>query len=61
MAVVGAVEQYVSLQAQIEEPQLQLGDIRQMIINACQAEGLNWVYRRGYTAICKAGGEGRFR
>jgi putative RecB family exonuclease len=44
MAVDEAVEQYVSLQSQIKELQLQLEDIRRMIINSCQAEGLNRVY-----------------
>ena len=43
-AVDEAVEHYVSLQAQIRELQSQLDDIRQMIIDFCQAEGLNRVY-----------------
>ena len=46
MAVDEAVEHYASLQAQIKELELQLEEIRQMIINFCQAEGLNRVYGR---------------
>ena len=53
MAVTEAVEQFVSLQAQIKELQLQLEDIRQMIINACQAEGLNRVYGREHAITYK--------
>jgi len=44
MAVDEAVERYVSLQAQIKELETQLGEIKQMIIDFCQAEGLNRVY-----------------
>jgi len=53
MAVGEAVEQYVSLQSQIKELQLQLEDIRQMIINSCQAEGLNRVYGREHAITYK--------
>ena len=53
MAVAEAVEQYASLQAQIKELQLQLEDIRQMVINDCQAEGLNLVYGREHAITCK--------
>jgi len=53
MTVAEAVEQYVSLQAQIKELQLQLEDIRQMIIDSCQAEGLNRVYGREHAITCK--------
>ena len=44
MAVAEAVEQYVSLQSQIKKLQLKLDEIRQMITDFCQAEGLNRVY-----------------
>jgi len=44
MAVAEAVENYVSLQSQIKELQLKLDEIKQMIIDFCQAEGLNRVY-----------------
>jgi len=53
MAVDEAVEQYVSLQSQIKELQLQLEDIRQMIIDFCQAEGLNRVYGREHAITYK--------
>jgi len=46
MVVDEAVERYVSLQAQIKEMETQLGEIKQMIIDFCQAEGLNRVYSR---------------
>jgi len=44
LAVDEAVEKYVSLQAQIKDLQLQLDEIKQMVIDFCQAEGLNRVY-----------------
>ena len=44
MVVDEAVERYVSLQAQIKDLQLQLDEIKQMVIDFCQAEGLNRVY-----------------
>ena len=44
MAVDEAVEHYVSLQGQIKELESQLEEIKQMITNFCQAEGLNRVY-----------------
>jgi len=44
LAVAEAVEGYVSLQAQIRELQSQLEEIRQMIVDFCQAEELNRVY-----------------
>jgi len=53
MAVDEAVEQYVSLQSQIKELQLQLEEIRQMIINTCQAEGLNRVFGKEHAITCK--------
>ena len=39
-----AVEQYASLQEQIKELRLQLDELREMIANFCQTEGLNRVY-----------------
>jgi len=44
MTVAEAVEHYVSLQGQIKELQLKFDEIKQMIIDFCQAEGLNRVY-----------------
>jgi len=41
---VEAVERYVSLQAQIKELEAQLGELRQMLIDFCQTEGLNRVF-----------------
>ncbi len=46
MAVDEAVEHYVSLQGQIKELESQLEEIKQVIIDFCQAEGLNRVYGR---------------
>ncbi|MBA7709026.1 hypothetical protein ES703_117933 [subsurface metagenome] len=46
MAVDEVVEHYVSLQSQIKELESQLEEIKQMITNFCQAEGLNRVYGR---------------
>jgi putative RecB family exonuclease len=42
--VAEAVEHYVSLQNEIKELQLQLDELKKMIIAHCQAEGLNRVY-----------------
>jgi RecB family exonuclease len=42
--VAEAVGHYVSLQNEIKELQLQLDELKQMIIAFCQAEGLNRVY-----------------
>jgi RecB family exonuclease len=39
-----AVEQYVALQSQIKELEVQLGEIRQAVIDFCQSAGLNRVY-----------------
>ena len=44
MAVDEAVERYVSLQNEIKELQLQLDELKQMIIAFCRGEGLNRVY-----------------
>jgi len=46
MATDEAVEHYVSLQGQIKELESQFEEIKQMIANFCQAEGLNRVYGR---------------
>ena len=66
MVVDEAVERYVSLQAQIKELETQLGEIKQMIIDFCQVEGLNRVYGREhavtYRLVDKAGfSEGEVR
>ncbi len=46
MAMVDAVEQYVSLQEQIRELQTKLDELKEMIISYCQAEELNRVHGR---------------
>ncbi len=53
MAVDEAVEKYVLLQGQIKEQQLQLEEIKQMIIDFCQAEGLNRVYGKEHAITYK--------
>jgi len=53
MAVADAVEQYVSLQSQIKELQLKFEEIKQMVIDFCQTEGLNRVYGREHAITCK--------
>jgi len=53
MAVDEAVERYVSLQVQIKDLQLQLDEIKPLIADFCQAEGLNHVYSREHTITCK--------
>jgi len=53
MAVDEAVEHYVSLQGQIKELESQLEEIKQMITNFCQAEGLNRVYGREHAITYK--------
>jgi len=53
MAVAEAIERYVSLQSQIKEQQLQFDEIKQMIIDFCQAEGLNRVYGREHAITYK--------
>ena len=47
------VEQYVSLQGQIRELQLKFEEIKQVIIDFCQAEGLNRVYGREHAITYK--------
>jgi hypothetical protein len=66
MAVDEAVEHYVSLQSQVKELESQLEEIKLMIIDFCQAEGLNRVYGREhaitYRLVDKAGfSEGEVR
>ena len=46
ITITDAVEKCVSLQAQIKELQLELDELREMIIAYCQAEGINRVYGR---------------
>ena len=53
MAVAEAVKRYVSLQSQIKELQLEFDEIKQMIIDFCQAEGLNRVYGREHAITYK--------
>ncbi len=53
MAVDDAVERFVSLQSQVKELQIQLDEIKQMVIDFCQAEGLNRVYGREHAITCK--------
>lgn len=53
MAVDEAVEKYVSLQGQIKELQLKFEEIKQVIIDFCQAEGLNRVYGREHAITYK--------
>jgi len=53
MAVDEAVEKYVSLQGQIKELQLKFEEIKQIITDFCQAEGLNRVYGREHAITYK--------
>jgi len=53
LAVAEAVEDYVSLQAQIKELQTQLEELKKLIVDFCQAEGLNRVYGTGHAITCK--------
>ena len=48
-----AVEQYASLQSQIKELESQLAEVKQIIIDFCQAEGLNRVYGREHAITYK--------
>ncbi len=52
-AVSDAVEYYVSLQSQIKELQSQLEVVKQMLIDFCQAEGLNRVYGKEHAVTYK--------
>jgi len=53
MAVAEAVERYVSLQNEIKELQLKFDELKQMIVDFCQAEGLNRVYGREHALTYK--------
>ncbi len=53
MAVGEVVEHYTSLQNQIKELQLQLDEIKQMIIDYCLANGLNRVYGKEHAITYK--------
>ncbi|MCK5576938.1 MAG: PD-(D/E)XK nuclease family protein [Dehalococcoidales bacterium] len=48
-----AVEDYVALQSQIKELETQLEELRRVIINFCQAEGLNRVFGREHAITYK--------
>jgi len=53
LAATEAVEDYISLQAQIKELKSQLEEVRQVIIDFCQAEGLNRVFGREHAITYK--------
>ena len=53
VAVAETVEHYVSLQNQIKELQSQLEEVKQMLIDFCQAEGLNRVYGKEHDITYK--------
>jgi len=53
MVIADAVEQYASLQKQIKELQIELDDLKEMIIGYCQAEELNRVYGWENAITCK--------
>ncbi len=53
MGVAKAVEHYVSLQEQIKGLESQLEEIKQTIIDFCQAQGLNRVYGREHALTYK--------
>ncbi len=53
MTVDDTVERFVSLQGQVKELQIQLDEVKQMIIDFCQAEGLNRVYGREHAITYK--------
>jgi len=46
IAISDTVEQYVSLQEQLKELQIKLDELKEMIIDYCQAKGINRVYGR---------------
>jgi putative RecB family exonuclease len=48
-----AVEEYVALQSQIREMESQLEELRQVIIDFCQAEGLSRVFGQEHAITCK--------
>ena len=53
LAATEAVEDYVSLQAQIKELKSQLEEVKQIIIDFCQTEGLNRVFGREHAVTYK--------
>jgi hypothetical protein len=53
VAVAEAVEHYVSLQGQIKELQSQFEEVKQRLIDFCQAEGLNRTYGREHAITYK--------
>ena len=53
VVVAETVEHYVSLQNQLKELQSQLEEAKQMLINYCQAEGLNRVYGKEHDITYK--------
>jgi len=53
MTVDEAVERYVSLQNQLKAIQLQFDDLKQMISNFCQSEGLNRVFGKEHSITYK--------
>jgi len=53
ITAVEAIKQYVSLQSQIKELQSQFDEIKQRLIDFCQAEGLNRVYGREHAITYK--------
>jgi len=48
-----AVEEYVALQSQIKDLESQLEELRQVIIDFCQAEGLSRVFGEEHAITCK--------
>jgi putative RecB family exonuclease len=53
LVIADTVEQYASIQKQITELQDKLDDLKQMIVDFCQAEGLNRVYGREHAITYK--------
>ncbi len=53
MGAAEAVERYVSLQNEIKELQLKFDELKQMLVDFCQAEGLNRVYGREHALTYK--------
>jgi len=53
IAVGETVERYVSLQSQIKELQLELDELKRMLADFCQAEGLKRVYGSDYALTYK--------
>ena len=53
MGAAEAVERYVSLQNEIKELQLKFDELKQMLVDFCQAGGLNRVYGREHALTYK--------